>query len=279
MKAAIFYFSGTGNTWWVTNQLQEKLTEKGITVNCCSAESNDAKEPKKVEKLMAQADIVGFGYPIYGSDIPKLFMDFIKQLPKVEKKAAFVYTTMMLFSGDGAIVAKRQLRKKGFRVKQAINIRMPNNVKLPYPIFKHFPIRNGEENDEVKKKAQRKIVKLVDRIIKSKRWIQGNDPFNIIGGLMQRIEMRLIDLSIYARNFFVDEATCIQCMDCVNNCPTNNIVFEEGEFSWEDRCILCLRCYHFCPVDAIQYKKPTLDRKRYPRYKGPGNGFSVDKLK
>lgn len=279
MKITIFYFSGTGNTWWVMNKIKEQLLDKKHQVTTHSLESTFVKDEKKVKGAINESDIVGFGYPIYGSDIPMNFMSFIDNLPKMDKKIAFVFTTMLLFSGDGAIVAKRRLKKRGYKVKQAVNIRMPNNVKLPYPIFKSLKIRNGEEIKAIKEKALKKISKLTKRIDSGKRWIQGADPFNIIGGLMQRIEMRLFDLSIYARNFFVDKKTCTQCMQCVDYCPTENIIFEDGEFIWEDRCVICLRCYNLCPEEAIQYKKATLDRERYIRYKGPGNDFSVEKLK
>ncbi len=280
IKITIFYFSGTGNTWWATEKLQQMLKEKKFEVEYFSVESKVAQDGKKANELINQSDLVGFGYPIYGSDIPLVFMNFIKSLTPVKNKNAFVYTTMMIFSGDGALVARRQLKKKGFKVNQATNIRMPNNVKLPYPIFKRFPIKNGEENDWVKnKKAMPKIAKLVDRIVSNKRWIQGWDPVNVAGGLMQRVEMRFGKLYKYARNYYVDEETCTQCMQCVDNCPTENISFEDEIFTWGKSCILCLRCYHLCPEDAVLYKEPTLDRKQYPRYKGPGDGFTISKLK
>ena len=279
MKIAIFYFTGTGNTWWVMNELQQQLKDKGHEVSHHSYESEFVKDKEKVKELINKSDLIGIGYPIYGSDIPPVFMEFVDTLPKMENKLAFVFTTMMIFSGDGALVAKRRLKRRGYKVRQAVNIRMPNNVKLPYPIFSWFPIRNEEENDGVKRKAKIKITKLVEKIDSGKKWLQGWDPFNIAGGLMQRIEMRLFDLSVYARNYFVDEESCTECMTCVESCPTNNIVFKEGVFTWEDRCTLCLRCYHFCPEDAIQFKKGTLDREKYTRYKGPGDGFSYKKLK
>lgn len=279
MKAVIFYFSGTGNTWWVANKIEEKLNEKGISIKKYSIENEEIAKPDVHNELIKNADIVGFGYPIYGSDIPTNFMTFIDNLQKVTKKPAFVFTTMLLFSGDGAVVAKRRLRGRGFKVKQAINIRMPNNVKLPYPIFRSLAIRNGEENNNVKQKAVVKITKLVDRIVIGKNWVQGWDLLNIAGGLMQRVEMRLFDLSVFARNYFVDDETCTQCMQCVDYCPTKNIKFEDGLFTWENRCTLCLRCYHLCPEDAIQYKKATLNREKYTRYKGPGDGFTVENFK
>ncbi|MHA1739461.1 MAG: EFR1 family ferrodoxin [Candidatus Heimdallarchaeota archaeon] len=278
-NVVMFYFSGTGNTWWVGKQIEKMLTEKGVKVQYISLESDKFPETKAIEKMVKEADTIGFGYPIYGSDIPENFMDFIDNFPKVDKKPAFVYTTMLLFSGDGAIVAKRRLRKRGFKVKQAVNIKMPNNVKLPYPIFRSLAIRNGDEITQVKEKAAKKAAKLVERILAEKNWIQGWDPINIIGGLSQRVEMRLMDMSIFARNYFVDEETCTECMQCVDYCPTNNIKFADGTFTWENRCTLCLRCYNLCPEDAIQYKKATLRREKYTRYKGPGNGFSVNLFK
>lgn len=278
-NVVMFYFSGTGNTWWVGKQIEKMLTEKDVKVQYISLESENFPDEKAIQKMVKEADAIGFGYPIYGSDIPPNFMAFIDNFPKVDKKPAFVFTTMMIFSGDGAIVAKRRLRKRGFKVKQAINIRMPNNVKLPYPLFRSFPITNGEENNKVKEKATRKARKLVDRILAEKTWIQGWDPINVSGGLMQRLEMRFGNMSIFARNYFVEEETCTQCMQCVDYCPTNNITFEDGKFTWSDKCTLCLRCYHLCPEDAIQYKKWTLNRKKYTRYKGPGNGFSVNVFK
>ncbi len=255
------------------------MNQRNIEIKKYSIESTEIAKPEIHNELIRNVDIVGFGYPIYGSDIPKNFMDFIDNLQKVDKKQAFVFTTMLLFSGDGAVVAKRRLRKRGFKVKQAINIRMPNNVKLPYPIFKSLAIRNAEENDKVKQKAFVKLSKLADRIASGKNWVQGWDPLNIAGGLMQRVEMRLFDLSIYARNYFVDDETCTQCMQCVEYCPSNNIEFKDEKFSWKDKCILCLRCYNLCPEDAIQYKEATLNRDKYTRYKGPTDGFTLNKLK
>ncbi|MHA1127174.1 MAG: EFR1 family ferrodoxin [Candidatus Heimdallarchaeota archaeon] len=278
-NVVMFYFSGTGNTWWVGKQIEKILTEKGVKVKNISFEAEKFPDDKAIEKLVAEADTVGFGYPIYGSDIPPNFMKFIDDFPKVDKKSAFVFTTMMLFSGDGAVVGKRRLRRRGFKVKQAINIRMPNNVKLPYPIFKWFPIKNDDENNTVKEKAIKKATKLVNRILAEKKWVQGWDPINIAGGLMQRVEMRLFDLSVYARNYFVDEETCTECMQCVDYCPTENITFDDGKFVWGKKCALCLRCYNLCPEDAIQYKKATLKREKYTRYKGPGNGFQVTEFK
>jgi ferredoxin len=263
----------------VANQIEEKLIQKGIEARKYSVEAKELTKKEKVQSLIEEYDIIGFGYPIYGSDLPPVMMDFVKNLPQTKVKTAFVFTTMLLFSGDGAMVAARKLQRKGYKVKQAVNILMPNNIKLPYIIFRRLQIKNETKIEKIRERAAKKIEKLIRKIIQGKKWRAGRDPFRIAGGLMQRIPLRIFGLSYMANNYFVDKETCTECMICVNYCPTNNIKFDEGKFSWGKKCIACLRCYNLCPEDAVQHKKATLNRERYKRYKGPGNGFSLPKLK
>lgn len=277
-KVMIFYFSGTGNTWWVANTIQEKLQKEGFEVEKHSIEAPIVKEEGKINQIIQDVDFIGFGHPIYGSDMPDSFYDFIDKLPIVEDKEAFIFTTMLSFSGDGALVARRRLKKKGYSVKQAINICMPNNVKLPYPIFRSFPIHSQSEIEKIKIEATKKVKKFVKKFVKGKKWLEGRDPISILVALIQRVPMRMIGWSRFAKNFFVEREECIECFQCVDYCPTNNIQFENDQFSWGDDCIACLRCYNLCPTDAIQYKKATLNKEKYQRYKGPGNGFKLKKL-
>jgi ferredoxin len=275
-SAAIFYFSGTGNTWWVANELKKFLEEKKCKTTIHSIEKSSIK--KDEQKIISQADYVGFGFPIYASDMPNFFKEFIKQIPSMKEKKAFVFTTMEAFSGDGALTALRKLRRKDYQVNQAINIKMPNNVILPYIFFKNFPSHSQEQIQKRKKEAKEVIEKLAGKILSEEKWIQGRDPFSIATALIQRVPMRLIGWSQWARNFYVERDLCIECMKCVDFCPTNNITFENDIFSWGNDCTMCLRCYNLCPKNAIQYKEATLNEEKYPRYKGPGNGFSVKKL-
>jgi len=41
MKISIFFFSGTGNTWWVTQKIKEIFEEKGHFVELYSIERKD----------------------------------------------------------------------------------------------------------------------------------------------------------------------------------------------------------------------------------------------
>jgi Pyruvate/2-oxoacid:ferredoxin oxidoreductase delta subunit/flavodoxin len=266
----IFFFSGTGNTWWLAKSIAKKLVQKSLETITISIETQDLiTELEKIDKY----DLIGFGYPIYGSGCPELFDKFIKSLPQCEEKECFIFTSMMAFSGDGALVKKRQLERKGYKIKQAVNIVMPNNIKLPYPIIEKFPMNSRDEINELLNKAEERVNKLVQKILNKEDCVEGYGALNKIGGLMQRIPVRFFGWSRWAENFFVDYEDCTECMQCVKYCPTGNIQKDGERFVWGDKCICCMRCYNLCPEDAIQYKRATLDRKRFPRYKGPIKGL------
>lgn len=265
-SAIIFFFSGTGNTWWLSKTIAQKLEEQGLSTTNVSIENQNLEE--KIEKIL-QYDLIGFGYPIYGSDCPEVFDKFVKTLPYADEKECFIFTSMMTFSGDGALVQKRYLEGQGYKIRQAVNIVMPNNIKLPYPIIDRLPINSREEIDELLNQACEKAGKLVQKILTGEEWVEGYGVLNKIGGLMQRIPVSFLGWSRWAENFYVDYAACTKCMQCVEYCPTSNIQVNGGEFVWGEKCICCVRCYNLCPEDAIQYKPPTLDRNRFPRYKGP----------
>ena len=58
------------------------LNEKGIEIKKYSIENKEIAKPNVHNELIRKADIVGFAYPIYGSDIPPKFMDFIDNIDR-----------------------------------------------------------------------------------------------------------------------------------------------------------------------------------------------------
>ena len=68
VTVAIFFFSGTGNTYWCADRLANSLTENGISARAISIEGVD---PSRVERVVTKAEIVGLGWPVYASDLPR----------------------------------------------------------------------------------------------------------------------------------------------------------------------------------------------------------------
>lgn len=99
------YFSGTGNSKYAVENFLKKY-EPGTTAY--SIENKQA-----VEAIKSNKEIV-FGYPVQYSNIPKFLRDYVeKNAPLWTGKKIFVIATMGLFSGDGAGVLARLLKKHG----------------------------------------------------------------------------------------------------------------------------------------------------------------------
>lgn len=56
-KAAIFYFSGTGNTWWVADKIKKQLDNMNINAEIVSIDSIDKK---KANWWIKSSDLVFF---------------------------------------------------------------------------------------------------------------------------------------------------------------------------------------------------------------------------
>lgn len=70
-----------------------------------------------------------FSYSVQYSNIPKMLKDFIDQNQHLWKgKKIFVIATMGLFSGDGAGILARRLRKYGAQIIGGLHLKMPDSI-------------------------------------------------------------------------------------------------------------------------------------------------------
>lgn len=268
----IYYFSGTGNTWWVANELKQQLTKVYSSVGCYSIE---ALTPEKVKGQLEKAGHIVLGFPVYGSTAPKLVLEFIQQLPLAgnEKKIS-VFATQALASGDTAYHIGQKLVLKGYDLRQAMHFRMMNNFHLPR--FRFYRPRNDYRLEKLLKKALPRVEKLAKLIISDEEYITGN---NLLGHFLGSFQRKHIDkIEKLSRDFEVDTSSCIDCGKCKRICPVQNIEKCEGAYQFGDKCILCLRCYSQCPQSAILIGKGSKDQVKYPRYRGPGRSFDINVL-
>lgn len=270
MRIVILYFSGTGNTHWAAHEIAGSLSAQGWNARAVSIEKIGDAE---LDSLVDEADVLGLGYPIYGSDAPEPVKELLHKLPEAEGKMAMVFCTQWQFSGDGAMVAGRTLHKKGYDIRWTLHLKMPNNIcvtamPLPYTadFDKHVPTLN---------RAVKKINRLVDHMAqdRSYRW-----PSCRPIGALQRVPYRLL----YDRFRGVpslEDVRCTGCGRCARNCPAGNIKMEDGLARFADKCVMCLRCYDFCPTLAVKvYGKLHLDKRGKP-YQGPVAGFKPEDLR
>lgn len=284
MKVSIFYFSGTGNTWWVSKQLKSIFNEKKHHAEIYSIEKKEVDWTNSLKTILDDSDLIGVGYPVYSSSIPKIMKEWVKEnLCKYsngidQEIKAFVFDTMAMFSGDTPLRMRKILRKCNYSVRQAINIRMLSNL----PQMPSLMTWDEERQNEILEKAEKKCEKLVNKILKDKKWLMRRDPFSRLIGWIQRIGLRLEGKKI-KKLYEIDEDKCIMCEKCVRFCPVNNLSIEEGpdasHIIFGDDCVYCMRCFNYCLEDAIIIMDRTRDTKRYRRFRGQIPNFKLSKVK
>lgn len=268
----IFYFSGTGNTWWVSQELVRQFEKLGHPARAYSIEAVSVDE---AETLIGAASLAGFGYPIHGSDLPLPMKDFIESMPEGAGKQAFVYCTQWLWSGDGASVGGTMLHEKGYSVQWGEHFLMPNNVTVS---IISLPYSNDYSRlNNVLARASRAAAFFAGEIIAGRPFLRGFSQISFYLGCMQRLPFRKFYHKLQ-NDIGIDKESCIDCGECVRLCPVDNFFYEAEEIKTRGKCILCLRCYNFCPVAAITHMgRPHLHSRGEP-YKGPIKDFDPTTL-
>lgn len=262
MRIAIFYFSGTGNTWRIAQLLSEGFAARQIPVETHSIESLVKED---IHTIISRNDTIGIGYPIYGSDIPLIMQEFIKQLPLPSQPIpVFVFCTQWMFSGDGTRVSLEFLPSERYQVRWSEHFLMPNNVCVS---FIRLPYTNDQLRiDRMILRMKKRLDRMVERVCAGHPHTRGFTIFSKWFGLMQRKPFRKY-FPILRDDIGIDRERCNACGLCASICPVGNI--EAGTLLPQGRCILCIRCYNFCPENAITYRKRPHDKSRGTPYRGP----------
>ena len=265
MTVTIYQFSGTGNTWFVAHHLKRAFTNNGVVCNIVSIENTES-----LQEITMTDDIIGIGYPIYGSDIPEPVLRFFDKIKMHAKQRAFVYCTQFMYSGDGAAYGAKKLRKKGFIVHQLAHFNMPNNI-TDYKIVRWIKPKNVSKLEDTVIKQTKQLVKAVlDNTPKRK----GDHLLGLLLGLVQRVPFQYGKIA-YQNSLKID-STCILCMRCVRLCPSQNLKHNNKNIETLSRCCLCYRCVNHCPVQAIHFTKKT--RVKTP-YLGPTDHFDIENVR
>ena len=268
--AVVFYFSGTGNTWWVADRIKRQLDAKNINASVVSI---DTLSPKKADWWIKTADLVLFGWPVYSSDLPLPFKRFIESLPiSGKKKHIHTFCTQMGASGDGAWISRKRFLSKGLIVDTAAHFTMPSNMSM---LHNFLGTPDEESIKRIMAKCEQQVACYVERLLTSRARVTGRYGFLL--GMIQRGMYRL-SVRKSQNRIGVDKDRCTACGLCVSLCPMHNIILKEiPEFA--GNCTQCLRCYSFCPTSAITYNRKTRDIDLYGKpYCVPDKHFKPSML-
>ncbi len=232
------YFSGTGNTKFCVDKF---LKEYDNSENSFPIEDNET-----LKKIENHNEIV-IGYPVQYSNIPKILRDYVVDNKNIWKgKNIFIIATMGLFSGDGAGILARLLKKYGAVIVGGLHLKMPDSIGDVKVLKRGF-----EENKALVMKAEEKICKTVQDIKNGKPPQEGLGILYHLAGLFGQRLYFWGKTKKYTDKLKINSSKCIGCGLCEKLCPMNNIMLTNGIASSGNKCTMCYRCISKCPKQAI----------------------------
>ena len=235
----IFYFSGTGNSRWVAEQLAQLTGD----------ESCDITALTEVPEIQNEKQI-GFVFPVYAWGAPEPVVTFAKKL-----KATNGFTFGVCTCGSEAGLAMKHFSAI-YPLDSSYSLVMPNNYIIG---------SDTDEEEVILKKihtARRELQRISEEILQRKK------AYRVQEGVMARLKSGIVNFGFnrFARRtdpFSVTES-CNSCGLCAKDCPASSITLADGGLPvWGKECCQCLRCINRCPRQAIQYGKSTAGRQRY----------------
>ena len=249
----IFYFSGTGNTKWVAQQLAAATGEELKYIP-------DELRKDRQDYALQEGERLGFCFPTHGWQPPRIVREFIRKSTfsshpssLLHHPSPFVYavTTCGDNMGFAMRIFSKELQAKGLPLHSSFAVVMPeSNVCFSF-LHLDTPEREQQKKDAAKSRVAHICEVVCNRQKGVEELVKGAIPYTytyIIGGYYNK---HLINDD----KFWVDTEACIQCGLCAKLCPVDDIEGLPPRWLHNGRCTNCLACYHHCPQHAIHWGK------------------------
>lgn len=239
----ILYFTGTGNSRWIAEQLAVATYDTILNITDC------IKQHELLESVV-NTPILGIVFPVHSWAAPHLVLDFLSHL----SLSSCQYRYAVCTCGDDVGKGMDGLNKV-FALDAAWSVAMPNTY-IPM-----FNLDTDKLSHEKISHARHIIPQIAADILqREKVWEvhEGGTPWlktYLLNPLFKHF-------FISSKGFHLDEG-CVSCGICRTSCPVENIQLIHGSPVWGEQCIHCMACIHACPQKVIQFKNSTRKKGRY----------------
>ena len=228
----IIYFSPTGNTKYIAEQIAQQLNTEEVL----------ALEEIETSKLGNNEQLLLL-YPIHGFNPPRTVTRFVKNLPTGLYKNVHLLAVGcndLFINGAVSTGLRRILKKKEYKVIVDEILVMPITLVIKMP-DKYLPDMLLEANKKIEE-----IVTQISSKTPSRNKIKLGSRLFHAAGKLESPAARLFGLELHAKK------DCTKCGICWKRCPEGNIKQgKKGTPTFGFRCSMCLRCIYECPVKAI----------------------------
>ncbi len=243
----VLYFTGTGNSRYVAEQIAKELDDELVSINDC-LKSNKGTEFNSEKPYV-------FVGPIYAWRIPQFLVKFFYENTFNGSMRFYVVCTCGESSGNAYNHLVKAAIGNNVRLKGYAEIVMPNN----YVMLSDVPTF---EESKKNIKAQSTIISRVADYIKNEEDFVINVTSSIKNKVLSSAGYSLFQKFMVSDKGMNTDENCVLCGKCEEFCCFNNIKVSD-KVTWGNNCTHCCSCISQCPNKAIQYKKVTANRKRY----------------
>lgn len=246
----ILYFSATGNTRYIAEELARLLGDE--VLDLCpriKAQNYETIYSEKPFVLCA---------PTYVCAPPAFFIRYIEAIELSGNPDVYFVSTSGGYSGISGAVMGRIIRKKGLHYMGWAEFKMPPNyiANKPHHLPEESVIR--ERIDQASQEAA-----TVAEAIRARQTLKARHIW-LLEHLIEAPLHPVLSRMGHRVDGFLASDHCISCGICAKSCPLNIIQMQDGKPVWRGTtCAHCMACIQNCPVEAIEFGSITQGRKRY----------------
>ena len=237
MKSTLCWFSGTGNSQTIAQDLARSLP-----FDHAGPMTDIMKRPE----LLEGTEVLGLVFPIYFFGPPARVRRFILETlhsAELDLGYLFVVFTHGGMPIYGASITDRLLAEAGYVASHVTGISMFDTY---IPLFR---IPDEKRQQRIHSRITRRLTTIVDQLSDQKIEVATRLP---LARLVHTLwEWRLSARGDKDRQFVISDA-CTGCGRCAQVCPVDNIVMKSAHPQFSHRCEQCFACYHWCPEHAIE---------------------------
>ncbi len=243
----IYYFSGTGNSYYAAKKIQMNFPESTIESIADLINNNDIQVNDSKLVIIC---------PIYFYGMPHIVKEFIEHLNFDEVKYFSFIFTAEYPNGLAMGMLKEICKRKNVNLNSCFYLQMPTNYLIKSRMLKSDGI------EKVLNKSEKKLSRIIGIIKTEKNHLEKDSRlYSAIVNAKHQYSNWEKTFPVFDSKFTVND-NCNGCRLCEKYCPVVNIKFEEKPV-WNNHCEACLKCINICPQQAIQYDNKTDGRLRY----------------
>jgi len=250
MSTELYYFSRTGNSLYVTKELQKSIPYSNL-IPIVNLLQKDVKR--------TNAKTVCIVFPVHALTIPYALKKFLKKADMNSSEYIFAIATRggTIFSGFKKI--ERLLKKKN----KSLDAHFILNMYLNDPRDIDYKAPTEAEITGLETVFMERL-KSIQRIIVNKKASREKDSDYITGLPYNRLYNYILEKLILLGplfyellggvNYYYSDSKCSGCGICEKVCLSQKIKMTDKKPVWQKDviCYMCYACVNYCPKQSVQ---------------------------